>query len=91
MEVKARDVDPTAVKKIDELAKKKRMSRSAYIKSLIETHAVMAELKKEEPKYVQLCRDLEETVKLNTAIMQRFIKWMEDGQSAIKASSGCRL
>jgi len=41
MEVKARNVEPMAVKKLDELAKKKGLSRSEYLKYMIEDLSVL--------------------------------------------------
>lgn len=37
MDVKIRDVDPYAVKKIDEWAKEKGLSRQVYLKNLLES------------------------------------------------------
>ncbi|MBE5102187.1 hypothetical protein [Priestia aryabhattai] len=37
MEIKIRNVDPIAVKKIDELAKKKKLSRQEFLKGQLET------------------------------------------------------
>lgn len=41
MEIKVRNVDVVAVKKIDELAKKKKLSRNEYLKLHIEKLAHM--------------------------------------------------
>lgn len=36
MEIKIRNVDPIAVKKIDEMAKSKKISRQEYLKAIVE-------------------------------------------------------
>lgn len=43
MEIKIRNVDPVAVKKIDELAKRKGLSREKFLKQQIETLAFFRE------------------------------------------------
>jgi len=37
MEIKVRNVDPIAIKKIDEMAKEKKISRQEFLKGQIET------------------------------------------------------
>ncbi|KMY52503.1 hypothetical protein AC623_20385 [Bacillus sp. FJAT-27231] len=48
MEVKIRNLDPVAIKKIDELAKKKGLSRQEFLKGQIETLAVFHEQSRRE-------------------------------------------
>jgi hypothetical protein len=43
MEIKVRNVDPVAVKKIDELAKEKGISRQEFLKGQLETLAFFRE------------------------------------------------
>jgi hypothetical protein len=41
MEVKIRNVEPAAVKKIDELARKKGLSRNEYLKNVLEDFSIL--------------------------------------------------
>ena len=45
MDILLRDIDPTAVKKIDEIAKEKKISRQEFLKGQVETLAVFQEQK----------------------------------------------
>lgn len=54
MDIKVRNVDPVAIKKIDELAKAKGISRNEYLKKYISQIAVMKEMKEVENKYSNL-------------------------------------
>lgn len=50
MEIKVRSVDPVAVRKIDELAKGKQMSRNEFLKIQIHNTAMLPELKIEKDR-----------------------------------------
>lgn len=54
MDIKVRNVDPVAIKKIDELAKAKGISRNEYLKKYISQIAAMKEMKELENKYSNL-------------------------------------
>ena len=54
MNISIRDVDPVAIKKIDELAKKKGISRNEYLKNQIAQIAVMKDLNEIENRYSNL-------------------------------------
>ena len=54
MDIKVRNVDPVAIKKIDELAKAKGISRNEYLKKYISQIAAMKEMKEVENKYSNL-------------------------------------
>ena len=54
MNISVRDIDPVAIKKIDELAKKKCISRNEYLKNQISKIAVMKETEEVEDKYSNL-------------------------------------
>ena len=54
MDIKVRNVDPVAIKKIDELAKEKGISRNEYLKKYISQIAAMKEMKEVENKYSNL-------------------------------------
>ena len=54
MDIKVRNVDPVAIKKIDELAKAKGISRNEYLKKYISQIAAMKEMKEVDNKYSNL-------------------------------------
>lgn len=54
MNISIRDIDPVAIKKIDELAKKKGISRNEYLKKQISKIAVMKETEEVENRYSNL-------------------------------------
>ncbi|MEM5003305.1 hypothetical protein [Priestia megaterium] len=74
MDMLLRDIDPTAVKKIDEIAKEKKISRQEFLKGQIETLAVFQEQKDRE-------------VELENIIYQN-IKMMEKCAIAIETVNG---
>jgi len=64
MEIKIRYVDPVALKKIDEIAKEKKISRQEFLKGQIETLAVFQEQKDREA-------ELENIIYQNIKMMER--------------------
>ena len=54
MNISIRDVDPVAIKKIDELAKKKGISRNEYLKNQIIQIAIVQDLNEMENRYSNL-------------------------------------
>lgn len=54
MNISVRDIDPVAIKKIDEQAKKKGISRNEYLKKYISSIAVIKETEDIENKYTNL-------------------------------------
>lgn len=78
LEIKIRNVDPAAVKKIDELAKKKKLSRNQYLKNYVETLSVLEELKKQEERYVELTKLLAGLVERNTTVLSKVDRVLEE-------------
>jgi len=78
LDIKIRDVDPAAVKKIDELAKKKKQSRNQYLKNYVETLSVLEELKRQEERYVELTKLLAELVEKNTTVLSKVDRAFEE-------------
>ena len=54
MNISIRDVDPVAIKKIDELAKKKGISRNEYLQIYIQQIAIVKDINEIEEKYTNL-------------------------------------
>ncbi|AYE53579.1 hypothetical protein ACMYUM_29990 (plasmid) [Priestia megaterium] len=64
MDILLRDIDPTAVKKIDEIAKVKKISRQEFLKGQVETLAVFQEQKDREA-------ELENIIYKNIKMMEK--------------------
>jgi len=64
MDMFLRNIDPVAVKKIDELAKEKKISRQEFLKGQIETLAVFQEQKDREA-------ELENIIYQNIKMMEK--------------------
>jgi hypothetical protein len=64
MEIKIRYVDPVALKKIDKIAKEKKISRQEFLKVQIETLAVFQEQKDREA-------ELENIIYQNIKMMEK--------------------
>lgn len=73
MEIKSRGVDPTAVKKIDELAKNQGISRSAFIANLIQNYAALEEFKDFEERYQSFIQKCMTVIDNNTKVMQEVL------------------
>lgn len=71
MDVLIRNIDPLAVKKIDELAKASKRSRGEYLRSLLENHALELQPSKRE---IQLQKQLE----ANTLFLEKTNQSVED-------------
>lgn len=71
MELKIRNVDPSAVKKIDELAKSSGVSRQVYLKETLESFA-MTEVLIDKEKYY------EKQLQANTIFLQKASKEFEE-------------
>ncbi|MEH7005179.1 hypothetical protein COK01_26715 [Priestia megaterium] len=82
MEIKVRNVDPIAVKKIDELAKKKKMSRQEFLKGQLETLTLFQAQTDREIELENLVRFNIQTVEKCTEVMETmngFIKELMEG------------
>ncbi|MFL0574146.1 hypothetical protein ACH0BK_24460 [Priestia megaterium] len=64
MDILLRDIDPTALKKIDEIAKEKKISRQEFLKGQVETLAVFQEQKDREA-------ELENIIYKNIKMMEK--------------------
>jgi transcriptional regulator of aromatic amino acid metabolism len=64
MDMLLRDIDPIAVKKIDEIAKEKKISRQEFLKGQVETLAVFQEQKDREA-------ELENIIYQNIKMMEK--------------------
>lgn len=79
MNLNIRGVDPMAVKKIDELAKRKMVSRNTYIKQILETSAALDELNALHSRYEQLIQTILVALQDNTNTLQEVMLRLEEG------------
>ncbi|MFY0779046.1 hypothetical protein AB1K18_01805 [Peribacillus simplex] len=63
MDIFLRNIDPVAMKKIDEMAKRKSISRQEFLKSIVEKVAYEPEINENELR-------LERIIKMNFQIME---------------------
>ena len=80
MEIKIRNVEPYAVQKIDELARKQNVSRNGFLKKQLEAIALMGEIRQVEGKYEALVQSLVEIIKENTLVYEQVLKYLNGGK-----------
>ncbi len=78
MEIKVRNIDPTIIKKIDELAKKQKVSRQVFLKCAIENFAVHEKFKELEGNYLELIDKLAYIIKDNTDTIKNIKSILDD-------------
>ncbi|MBS4203656.1 hypothetical protein [Lederbergia citrea] len=77
MDVFLRNIDVVAVKKIDDLAKKKKLSRNEYLKLHIEKLAHTDVLLEERNRF-------EETLKMVSRVLERNVHMMKENNKEIQ-------
>lgn len=80
MNIIIRDVNDAAVARIDQLAKKKKMSRQVYLKKYLETLSVIEDMKELDMKYASLVKEMAETINKNTKEFNEVKKVLEKFQ-----------
>jgi predicted transcriptional regulator len=80
MEIKSRGVDPTAVKKIDELAKAQSISRSTFIANMIQNYTALEEFKDFEKRYQDFIDKSLRVIERNTDVMQKVLDIVGDSE-----------
>lgn len=80
MEIKIRNVEPYAVQKIDELARKQNVSRNSYLKKQLEAIALMGEIRQIEGRYEALVQSLIEIIKENTTAYEQILQYLKGGK-----------
>lgn len=76
MEVKVRGVDPAAVKKIDELARKQRISRNQYLASLVNNFAALDEFKSYQKQYETVIEKCLTVIQQNSSTQEKMLRYM---------------
>lgn len=74
MEIKIRNLSPIVVKKIDELARKRGLSREAYLREHLETLACLEKIKESEDRYTILVNKVTKILEYNSLILNKFME-----------------
>ena len=77
MEVKVRGVDPAAVKKIDELARKQRISRNQYLANLVNNFAALEEFKSYQRQYETVLDRCLKVIQQNSSTEEKVLHHLE--------------
>lgn len=77
MEIKIRNIDVVAVKKIDELAKAKKMSRNEFLKIQIEKFAMFDVYKEERNRF-------EDSLQMVAEVLAKTMKMIQEQQEEIQ-------
>lgn len=86
MEIKIRNVDMAAVKKIDQTAKRQGLSRNEYLKRQIEHLALLPELLASEDKYRNLVKEILPVIEKNNRLLEQNNQFYEELLSLLKGS-----
>ncbi len=80
MNISLRNIDPVAIRKIDELAKKKGISRNEYLKMYIQQIAIIKDINEMDNKYSNLVdaitdrlEQANDVIHENNVMMERMI------------------
>ncbi|HDR8065885.1 TPA: ribbon-helix-helix protein, CopG family [Bacillus cereus] len=78
MNVLIRDLDASLVKRIDELAKAKKISRQEFLHRYISNLAVLQDMKDLQDKHIELQKQNMILIKQNTQTMNRVLQVIEE-------------
>ncbi|MED4446373.1 hypothetical protein CN971_17070 [Bacillus thuringiensis] len=78
MNVLIRDLDASLVKRIDELAKAKKISRQEFLHRYISNLAVIQDMKDLQDKHIELQKQSMILIKQNTQTMNRVLRVIEE-------------
>ena len=79
MEVKIRDLDPMIVKKIDELAHKKGISRNQWLKNILKKFCIHSERSDYEHSAAKTMIALRDLIEKNIEVLNRVEQFIGDG------------
>ncbi len=80
MEVKIRGVDPAAVKKMDELAKKQGISRTQFLAAMINNFAALEEFKSYRSQYETMVARCLKVIQQNSSTEEKLLQHLEGRQ-----------
>lgn len=74
MEIKIRNIDENVVRKIDDMAAKKGVSRNEFLRTQIEYIALAPELISRDEKYERLVREVKDALDQNTRAIRMLLE-----------------
>lgn len=74
MDIKIRKLDPYTIKKFDEQARKKNISREQYLRNQLETLAIAGDIKSIQDRYEDLCSVLRVIIEQNTKVYEKVLE-----------------
>lgn len=77
MEVKVRGVEPAAVKKVEELAKKQDISRNQFLAAMINNYAALEEFKSYQRQYETVIARCLKVIQQNSSTEEKMLKYLE--------------
>lgn len=77
MDIIIRDLSPSSVATLDEMAKRKKMSRNSYLRTYLESLAISGEIQEVENKYADLVNAVADVVADNNRLMHMLISKLE--------------
>jgi metal-responsive CopG/Arc/MetJ family transcriptional regulator len=78
MNVTIRNIDAAVVAKLNELAKKRGMSREEYLRMYLENLAVLEDMKKLDLKYSELVNEIAVVINNNTKELQNIYNLLDE-------------
>jgi hypothetical protein len=78
LEIKAPYVDPAAVKKIEELAKKQHVSRNVFLSNLLNNYAALEEFKSYEERYTIVLDRCLNVIQRNSSALEQISRIVDD-------------
>ena len=78
MNVTIRNIDAAVVAKLNELAKKRGMSREEYLRMYLENLAVLEDMKKLDLKYSELVNEMAVVINNNTKELQNIYNLLDE-------------
>lgn len=78
IEIRVKDVDPVAVSKIDAEAKSKNMSRSEYLRTVLESFAIADELREQHERDIRQTNSIASVLEENIEVMHAVLESLND-------------
>lgn len=74
MDIFLRNIDENVIRKIDDMAAKKGVSRNEFLRTQIEYIALAPELISKDEKYERLVREVKESLDQNTRLIKMLVE-----------------
>ncbi|AVF28839.1 hypothetical protein [Paenibacillus larvae] len=74
MNVLIRDINPSVVQKIDELAQKKNLSRNEFLKKHLSNLSMVEQIEDVESRYIEMQKKMLWVIEQNTEALHQFVE-----------------